>query len=479
MVSKIPMFVTEIVLFICCPYVFMNYHKLLKLPKVFIFAAGGFFSLGIFHLISGLLSGNLFALRDSVLSIYMVFILISYLVFLKPDNFKNFLKILIIGNMLAMVVFKYFLFLAVYQSIGDINKFISCSNLSDLKGFNFGIYSNIFIAFIFSFCGMLKKNINKILMFLLLSLNIYTVVSMASRSTVIAFIANIIFFLLVLRGRYLKLMIAYFLTSLILVGFSYYVDFNVEKISSYKKHGSRLTSIVTLFKSILTIDRKAQTINIDCAQKLCVGESVDQIENGLKSYPEWARKKTFATEYMKKILKAQDNLKYISQNEAYGNAYWRMVVGVQAVEFGLQAPILGKGFGVYPDYRLANNQKMTELNKEKFALYSQVISPHNHIITVLMKMGFVGLALFLFINIYAFVVGLELMKKCNNVFIRQYVMAVLGSFVSWHVLALLFDVIDAPMTNMFLWIFLGMIFAIRTHIDDNSANKGFQYETKF
>ena len=182
MVGEIPLFVTEMVIVLCCPYVLMSFDKIFKLPKVFLFIVGAFLSIGVFHMTSGLLSGNLFALRDAVLSVYMAFALIAYLVFLRQDNLNRFLKVLIVSNILTIALFKYFLFLVVYPSIEDINPFFSGSNLAVLKGFNFGLYANIFIAFIFSFCGLVKKNINKILILLLLSLNIYIVVSMDSRS---------------------------------------------------------------------------------------------------------------------------------------------------------------------------------------------------------------------------------------------------------------------------------------------------------
>lgn len=476
MVGKIPLFVTEMVIILLCPYVLINLPKLLELPKTFLITAGAFLSIGIFHLLTGLLSGNLFALRDAVLSVYMVFVLIAYLVFSKADNLKKFLKILIVANILAIALFKFYLFLVVYPSISDITSFFSSSNLAVLKGFNFGLYANIFIAFIFSFCGFVKNKINKILMIVLLSLNIYIIVSMDSRSSIIALLSNVIFFLLVLRGRYWRSMITYFLISLLFVGSFYYLDFCVSKIASDTNHGSRMTTVIKLVKSIDEgVISRDEGETIANTKSISIGGNQDCVNQ----CPEWTKKKSFLTDYMKRIIQDRNKTSDLSQNVAYSSAYWRLVVDVQAIDFGLEAPILGKGFGVYPDYRLAQNQEMTQINKENFALYSRVISPHNHIIAVFMKMGFVGLALFLFMNAYAFIFGLCSIRKCNNEFIRQYIYAVLGSLVSWHVLALLFDVIDAPMTNIFLWIFLGMIFAIAKYIDTNQFNKGQEHEINF
>ena len=271
-------------------------------------------------------------------------------------------------------------------------------------------------------------------------------------------------------------MITYFFIALFFVGSFYYLDFCVSKIAYDTNYGSRMTTVVKLVKSIdesVISPNDGKTI----ANTKSIRTGGDQ--GCVNQCPEWTKKKSFLTDYMKRIIQDGNKTKNLSQGQAYSSAYWRLVVDVQAIDFGLEAPILGKGFGVYPDYRLAQNQEMTQINKENFALYSRVLSPHNHFITVFMKMGFVGLVLFILINAYAFIFGFSSIKKCNNLFVKQYMIAVLGSLFSWHVLALFFDVIDSPMTNIFLWIFLGMIFAIGKHIDSNQLNKDQQYEKKF
>jgi O-antigen ligase len=87
------------------------------------------------------------------------------------------------------------------------------------------------------------------------------------------------------------------------------------------------------------------------------------------------------------------------------------------------------------------------------------VPPHNHLLTVFLKMGVLGLALFLFINSYVFIYALAYLKKTKLKIINNLLIALLGAFVFWHTLALFFDVIDSPSTSIFLWIFIGSIFA--------------------
>ena len=51
------------------------------------------------------------------------------------------------------------------------------------------------------------------------------------------------------------------------------------------------------------------------------------------------------------------------------------------------------------------------------------------------------------------------LKKCNSEFIKLVLVGVLSALVFWHVMALFFDAIDSPPTSIFLWIFIGLIFA--------------------
>jgi fatty acid desaturase len=71
-------------------------------------------------------------------------------------------------------------------------------------------------------------------------------------------------------------------------------------------------------------------------------------------------------------------------------------------------------------------------------------------------------------NYFVFVYALKYMKKCNLSFVRNLLVALLGAFVFWHALALLFDVIDSPPTNIFLWIIMGLIFSV-VEIDKSSS----------
>jgi O-antigen ligase len=95
-----------------------------------------------------------------------------------------------------------------------------------------------------------------------------------------------------------------------------------------------------------------------------------------------------------------------------------------------------------------------------------VIPPHNQLLAIFYKMGIVGLAFFIVINLWVFLVGVGYIKTCRDPFNRRFLIAVLAGFVYWHGMAFFFDVLESPPTGIFLWILLGCIMGI-VHIDKN------------
>ena len=73
-------------------------------------------------------------------------------------------------------------------------------------------------------------------------------------------------------------------------------------------------------------------------------------------------------------------------------------------------------------------------------------------------MGFFGLVLFIFINLFVFISGLKHAIKCRDYFIKNFLFALLAAFIFWHAMAFFFDMIDSPPTSVFLWILIGLIF---------------------
>jgi len=153
----------------------------------------------------------------------------------------------------------------------------------------------------------------------------------------------------------------------------------------------------------------------------------------------------------------------VRYKRSYGNLVWRTCIWEQSLAFGMRAPLLGRGFGVYPRYRI---KEYMLIEPTGVGLDSNVTPCHNHLITLFMKMGILGLFLFAVINIYTFFYGMRYLGTCVNELRKRFLIAALGAFLFWHGVALFFDAIDSPPTSIFLWIITGLIFAV-VRIDKN------------
>ena len=91
---------------------------------------------------------------------------------------------------------------------------------------------------------------------------------------------------------------------------------------------------------------------------------------------------------------------------------------------------------------------------------SGMVPVHNHLLTIYLKMGLIGLGMFLFLNIYAVNFTLRNIVSCKVVFLKDLLIAISACLVFWNGLALLYDVIDSPPTSIVLWVLMGLIFAI-------------------
>jgi O-antigen ligase len=155
------------------------------------------------------------------------------------------------------------------------------------------------------------------------------------------------------------------------------------------------------------------------------------------------------------LLKNKPVKTSIEEKHSLGNIAWRLSIWKQTLNFAKDSPLFGKGFGVYPDYEIWGG---IHQSPKGIYLNSRIVPAHNDLITVFFKMGIFGLAIFLFLNIYVFIFASAYLKKCRSRFIYNLLVFLLGSFIFWHVLALFFDTIDSPPTNIVLWIIMGLIF---------------------
>lgn len=143
------------------------------------------------------------------------------------------------------------------------------------------------------------------------------------------------------------------------------------------------------------------------------------------------------------------------------NVVFRLLIWKQTWDFIREKPVLGWGFGSFPQYYIYNNP----LPSPKGVGPGSGITPaHNHILAIAYKMGFLGLAFFIYLNLRVFLLGVLYYRKCRSGFNRRFLAASLAGLVYWHGMALFFDVLESPPTGIFLWMLLGFIIGV-VHLD--------------
>ena len=148
------------------------------------------------------------------------------------------------------------------------------------------------------------------------------------------------------------------------------------------------------------------------------------------------------------------------------NVAFRLIIWKQTLEKIRQKPLLGWGYGSFPTYYI--HKKPLHRPSGAIGPGSKITPAHNHVLAVTYKMGLLGLAIFIFMNLRIFLVGVMYFKKCKSLFNRRLLAAGLGGLVYWHGMALFFDVLESPPTGIFLWILLGLIISI-VHVDKQLA----------
>lgn len=165
------------------------------------------------------------------------------------------------------------------------------------------------------------------------------------------------------------------------------------------------------------------------------------------------------------ILEARGLLDWNAITVPAANIRWRLTVWKQMLQYGFEFPFIGHGFGVQPDFFIG--QKVVKWSQGAIGLPTH--TPHNHILTIFFKMGFIGVFLFSYINLKTFLYGFRYLRRCKSEFNKSFLIACLASLVLWHSTAFFFDAIESPTTNIFLWIILGLILSV-VYIDKKNEN---------
>jgi len=406
-VFSIPLFVTEIFLLVSLPILILRRDSFLKLPRAFLLALSAYFLFGSFYLFQGVISKNAFALRDIVFCGYILFLPLTLIVFSQERDLRIFLCVILGSNLIGMLVGRLWIF-EIYPSLSWEGF------LSQTKNFNLGLSYGIAASFLISFFTFLKDGRAKLIILLLLAINFYLILILGARAVWVGAISLIIYFLSLQKKKFLDMSLIFIPIFLLVGGVLFYLDFRSPSGADQKEFiVSKVVSLRTL------VQEKA-------------GAS-------------------------RKLSRAGASALTGKYKESYDNLTWRLSVWEQSIAFGLKRPFIGRGFGVYPEYTV-RSWKLA--GPKSPGIDSNVTPCHNHFISVFMKMGVLGLALFLFINAFIFGYGVRYLKYCKNEFLKCFLTASLGAFVFWHTVAFFFDLIDSPPTSIFLWIITGLIFAV-------------------
>lgn len=447
-----PLFVTEIFLLLNIPLLFYKYNRLIRLPKVFLIFFLLFFSFSCSYLFAGILKRNIFALRDITLCGYMLFLLIAFIHLDSLKKIKPLIVIIIFSNVINLYVGRCLL----------TNRYPSESLynfLSKGKIISLSLYYGIACSFIVSFYEYIRPRAYRLLALIVLSLNVHMLIFVSKGSIWAAVSLSLAFLLLMFKGKFLRLFCFFIPTLIIVSSIILYFDFK----GSPRFYRLSLSSFTNELKSYnLFFNGKPHA-------KLPLKEKVAPTNVTKQNVPTKLSSKVMAAPTV--VTSTIQTIKPVSELGAnVNNIDWRLGIWKQTLKFGLGSPLIGRGFGIYPEYKIwYSDYKISQPCPPRKGIYldSGITPAHNHFLTIFFKLGILGLAVFLFLNFYVFVYALNYIKKCNLNFVKNLLIALLGAFVFWHTLAFLFDIIDSPPTTIFLWIIMGLIFAA-VEIDKNS-----------
>lgn len=480
-----PLFITEIFILLNMPMLLLRYKKIPRLPGLFLKFLLGFFIFGCCLLLGGIISRNMLALRDVTLCGYILFLPIVLIYLNNPKRVGLLVAVILLSNVVGL-----YSGLCIVMNVYPSEAFYHF--LYKSKIINLGLYCGMASMLIISFYGYIKPRICRFLALALLSVNLYLIIAICKKSLWVAALIAVVFLLLMLKNKFLKLL--FFLAPVFIVTNLIIFCFNSVVVSSspWQQVLSEIKGMELLFKGKPSVNPSVEmmdrTVRPDI--ELVRAEAVKSETMLTKDYIENKVHISGARPGAEPVNpSAGSNIKPIREEAAkYGavpaietwpgagtidpaveaetsrsNILWRISIWKQTLKFAVDSPLIGKGFGVYPVYDIYGTRQYPE----GIYLDSRAVPAHNHLITVFLKMGILGVALFLFINGYVFFHGMRYVNRCNRVFMKYLLVAFLGAFLYWHMFALFFDAIDSPPTSIFLWIIMAIIF-VAIEIDRNS-----------
>lgn len=400
-VGIMPFFITEIVLLVTFGLILfrgriVNFN--LYLPPGINGSFIIYLILGTVYLLFGLAENKLFALRDVILCYYVIFTYITVIVLRTEQRLKDFFRFIIPCAVLILII----ALIKIFNILPE-NKFIM-KVLLELKPFNINLYAGMILIFSLSFFSYIKRTKNKIAIGILAIASFFVNILLKTSTGWVATIAALSFLIWM---------------------------FKVEIATIVRKYWILLIVLMISFLAVFFL--------------LCPGIP-DDLEKEWYAIWHWDR-----------------------STGAGCNIVWRFMLWRQAIRQVSEQPFIGLGFGSqihYLHHISEGNPARYNIDDNLVPLLntinpgSGILPIHNHILTIVFKMGFLGLLIFLFINLRIFFYGLFYIRKCKLEFNRRFLIASLVGLVYWHVMALFINVINSPPTSIFLWILLGLVLSV-------------------
>lgn len=401
----VPLYITDVFILFALPLAWEGIKAMEpRVPMMFRGPFLAMFFFGMFYLILGVLVyRSEFALRGVVLSTYLLFLPLIWVVVERHFNGRIFCVILGVCNLIALV--NGAIIINHWPVPWDGLPF----HFAQMRTFNILLYSGIAIAFFLPY-GMEKaKGFSRWALGALCGLNIALIVMSGLRTAWVEVICLVVFFFFVFRGRIKKLLTALVVIFIFILGFLLAQSFWESGRAQKPAYIERAAGTVLFLDEVLTSNHPPEQIP-----------------------PE--------------------------RRVAYGNITWRLKIWKATWQAGKTSLIWGHGFRdvlIYDPSAIGRTSPV-----RGFAENSGITPPHNEFMTIFYKMGFLGLALFLWINGFVFVQGVKALERSGHASRRVYLAGALGSLVAWHAMAQSFDVIDSPPTNIFLWVLLGFVLVL-------------------
>jgi len=376
--------------------------------------------LGIFHLVYGLMHHNLYALRDAVLFVYVYFTFLLFC-FLMEKKIVEWLAVtFVVANIVSIFIGR----LVVLNCAPTI--WFYQHVLGEIKTFNLALYYIMTLAILGTYCLIFKKHY--FLIIVLAFIDVYLLMMLGNRTGWVGLFVLVVYMIAIFKKAFLYALLKFCSIFICISPLMYFFDVKVLRSDQPGFCKEKISSMY-----YFVVEEVNEVFNISRIGNLKKSAELRKSKTGFLAT--WSKTKETASSSL-------DNIK------------WRIDIWRQSVNFASHSPFWGRGFGSYPIYKI----KGRELSMPKrIGPDSGIIPTHNDLVTIFLKMGLIGLFVFLGILVFVFRHAINQFRKISENSVRFALISFLGAFCVWNVMALFFDSIDSPSTSVFLWILIGLL----------------------